>query len=214
LNEVKTILCYGDSNTWGYIPGTSERLPFAARWTGRLQSSLGSRYHVIEEGLNGRTTVWDDPYKPARNGLKTLRPILDSHTPLDLVILMLGTNDLKHYFSAHAPDCARGVALLVEAIRQSLYAGSPYAPRILLISPPHIRGLSPLLQLQFRGAEEKSLEFAEHYEQLAQEAGCLFLDAAEIVEPSEKDGVHLEPEGHEKLAEAICAVVVSVQSKV
>ena len=208
---MKNILCYGDSNTWGYIPGTSERLPYDARWTGRLQNALGESYRVIEEGLNGRTTVWDDPYKPARNGLKTLRPILDSHAPLDLVILMLGTNDLKHYFSVYAADCARGMALLVETIRQSLYAGSPYAPRILLIAPPPIRGLSPLLRVQFRGAEAKSLEFAEHYRQVAEEAGCLFLDAAKVVEPSAVDGVHLEAEGHETLAEVIRTIVVSVR---
>lgn len=78
---MKTILCYGDSNTWGYIPAAGERLPYEARWTGVLQKSLGDRCRVIEEGLNGRTTVWDDPFKPGRNGLKALRPILDTHAP-------------------------------------------------------------------------------------------------------------------------------------
>ena len=86
---MKTILCYGDSNTWGYIPGTGNRYPRQVRWTGVLQNLLGEKFHVIEEGLNGRTTVMDDPTRIAKNGLPYLRPCLDSHAPIDLVVLML-----------------------------------------------------------------------------------------------------------------------------
>jgi lysophospholipase L1-like esterase len=114
-----TILCYGDSNTWGYTPGTGKRYERHERWTGVLQQSLGNSAIVIEEGLNGRTTVLDDPTKPFRNGKDYLIPCLDSHAPLDLVILMLGTNDLKHRFGMSALDIGRNVATLLDMIRQS-----------------------------------------------------------------------------------------------
>lgn len=204
---MKTILCYGDSNTWGYIPGTGERLPYPVRWTGLLQAALGEQCRVIEEGLNGRTTVWDDPFKPGRNGLTSLRPVLDSHAPIDCIILMLGTNDLKHYRATHAADAARGAALLIETIQRTPCTRTGDAPVILLISPPEIRGLSPSLQLQFRDAENKSLKFSKHYKQTADDSGSLFLDAAQIVHPSAVDGVHLDPPGHEQLAKHIRALV-------
>ncbi|MBQ9959278.1 MAG: acylhydrolase, partial [Oscillospiraceae bacterium] len=97
----KRILCYGDSNTWGYIGGVGERFGRDVRWTGRLQTLLGSDYTVIEEGLNSRTTVWDDPVEMHKNGYTYLMPCLQTHRPLDLVIIMLGTNDLERRF--HVP---------------------------------------------------------------------------------------------------------------
>ena len=96
---MKTVLCYGDSNTWGYIGGTGERFAPEVRWPGVLQAALGGAYRVIEEGLNGRTTVFDDSIEEGRNGETYLRPCLQTHAPIDLVILMLGTNDLKRRFS-------------------------------------------------------------------------------------------------------------------
>ena len=122
---MKSILCYGDSNTWGYDPQTRSRFPHDVRWTGVLASSLGTGYRVVEEGLNGRTTRWDDPIEAGRNGLTFLQPCLESHLPLDLVIVMLGTNDLKQRFGLSASDIAQsaaehrklGEALAVEARR-------------------------------------------------------------------------------------------------
>ena len=105
---VKKILCYGDSNTWGYNPHTELRYPRAVRWTGVLQRGLGPAYHVIEEGLNGRTTVWDDPIEGYKSGKEYLVPCLETHKPMDLVVIMLGTNDLKHRFSLTAFDIATG----------------------------------------------------------------------------------------------------------
>ena len=116
---MKSILCYGDLNTWGYIPGTGERYPHDVRWTGVLKQTLGVGYHVIEEGLNGRTTVWDDPLMDGRNGKEYLTPCLASHAPLDSVIILLGTNDLKGRFSASVFDVASGIGLLVDIIRRS-----------------------------------------------------------------------------------------------
>jgi len=104
---VKRVLCYGDSNTWGYDPATRRRFAPDFRWTGVLANRLGPDHLVIEEGLNGRTTRWDDPIEPGRNGLALLRPCLDTHEPLDLVIVMLGTNDLKRRFNVTASDIAR-----------------------------------------------------------------------------------------------------------
>ena len=204
---MRTILCYGDSNTWGYIPGTGQRFSRQQRWPGILQRLLGDAFYVVEEGLNGRTTVWDDPFKPGRNGLAGLQPALDSHAPLDLVILMLGTNDLKHYRSAYAADCARGMELLIETVSKSAVGPSGGPPRILLVAPPVIGELSAQLSLQFRDAREKSREFASCFGELAQTTGCLFLDAAKIVEPSATDGVHLDEVGHERLAHGIAEAV-------
>src|SRR5512143_1112361 len=113
---MQTILCFGDSNTWGYNPETAERYPPDVRWTGVLQQKLGAQYRVIEEGLNGRTTVWDDPVQPGRNGRIYLGPCLESHRPLDAVVLFLGLNDLKVRFSATAEDIAKGAGALVEII--------------------------------------------------------------------------------------------------
>ncbi len=106
MDTIKTILCYGDSNTWGYIPATAGRYPPDVRWPGVMRKLLGEKYNVIEEGLNGRTTVWEDPYKPGRNGLELLIPILDSHNPIDLVVVMLGTNDLKHFYGVLCCRCS------------------------------------------------------------------------------------------------------------
>jgi lysophospholipase L1-like esterase len=108
--DMKVILCYGDSNTWGYDPHTQERFSSRVRWTGVLARQLGEEYHMIEEGLSGRTTVWDDPVEGLhKNGKNYLLPCLESHQPIDLVILMLGTNDLKMRFSVPAADIGRGI---------------------------------------------------------------------------------------------------------
>lgn len=99
---MKTIVCYGDSNTWGYDPVTMDRLPITQRWTGVLAQELGAGYRVIEEGLNGRTTVWDDPIEGYKNGKEYLIPCLETHRPIDLITILLGTNDLKMRFSVSA----------------------------------------------------------------------------------------------------------------
>ena len=119
MSGLKEVLCYGDSNTWGYNPITKERYEKDERWTGVLQNALGNDYHVIEEGLNGRTTVWDDPIEGFKNGKTYLIPCLETHKPLDLVIIMLGTNDLKKRFSLSAYDIAQGAGVLIDVVYKS-----------------------------------------------------------------------------------------------
>ncbi|MEY4394718.1 MAG: hypothetical protein RL595_1967 [Planctomycetota bacterium] len=199
---MKTILCYGDSNTWGYIPGTGNRYPRQVRWPGVLQNLLGEKFHVIEEGLNGRTTVMDDPTRIAKNGLPYLRPCLDSHAPIDLVVLMLGTNDTKHRFGLSAFDISEGVAMLVNIIQQSAAGLNNRAPAILLVSPV-VLDPAPEKSALFEGAAQKSRELAGHIENVAKANRCAFLDASLHTGVSPIDGIHLDEEGHQALGHAI-----------
>ena len=132
------ILCYGDSNTWGYNAETGDRFPDNVRWTGVLQNLLGPAFRVLEEGQPGRTTVWDDPIEEHRNGKTALYSTLECQSPVDLVILMLGTNDLKPRFSLNAFDIAAGAERLIRIIRTHLPDGQKQPPRILLVCPPPI----------------------------------------------------------------------------
>jgi len=203
---MKTILCFGDSNTWGYDPATAERFPRQERWTGVLRQELGEDYHVVEEGLNGRTTVWDDPIEGHKNGRDYLIPCLESQRPLELVILMLGTNDLKKRFSLSAFDIAQGAAVLVSVIQRSTAGPAGDAPRVLLMAPPPVGKLDRYREM-LEGAEVKSKLFAEHYRQVAEELRCEFLDTAEIITSSDLDGIHFEAGEHHKLGLAVAALV-------
>jgi len=204
----KQVLCYGDSNTWGYSPHTTERYPSLVRWVGVLAGALGADYDVIPEGLNGRTTVWDDPLEggPNKNGAKYLAPCLESHMPLDLVVVMLGTNDLKHRFSLTAFDIAQGVGVLVDIIRGSCAGRHGAPPRILLVVPPPLVELGDFRDM-FQGGLEKSKEFCEQYRRVAEEKGCPLLDASEHVTSSLLDGVHWEPDGHKAFGLAVASRV-------
>lgn len=202
----KTILCYGDSNTWGYDPATKERFPEDVRWVGRLRRRLGEGFEIISEGLNGRTTVWDDPIEEYRNGKTYLRPCLESHRPIDLVVLMLGTNDLKKRFSVSAFDIGRSVGLLLDIIHKSGTGPKAGAPKILLISPPPVGRLTEFAEM-FEGAPAKSKLLAKHYSEQAKLYDCEFLDAGRVIRSSDIDGIHLEAEEHTKLAEAIAEIV-------
>jgi lysophospholipase L1-like esterase len=206
---MKTILCFGDSNTWGYVPGSGRRYDRSQRWPGALQSALGDDYLVIEEGLNARTTVLEDPTKPlGKNGLTYLRPCLDSHAPLDLVILLLGTNDLKHRFALSAFDIAQNIAALVGVVQQSGSGQGGKAPPLLLLSP-HIGPLTGLASM-FAGAEEKSRQLAQHYRMVATQTGCHFLDVSEVVTASMADGVHWEADQHAALGEHLASKVQKI----
>ena len=202
---MKTILCYGDSNTWGYVPGTGRRYPFDIRWTGRVQQTLGSSFRIVDEGLSGRYTVWDEPFRPGRNGAALLQPILESHRPLDWVVLMLGTNDVLHFKDNTAFDAARGASLLIDIVRGTQAGLNDGAPPVLLISPPLIAELSEALSLKCHGEPVNSHQFSKYYRQVADEKQCEFLDAATVCKPSSVDGVHLDQEGHRLLADAIAA---------
>lgn len=205
---MKSILCYGDSNTWGYIPGTAQRYPCETRWPGVLQKELGPEHHIIEEGLNARTTVMDDPIRGGaiKNGLTYLRPCLESHAPIDLVILMLGTNDLKHRFGFSPYDIAANVATLIGVIQQSGAGVNGQPPSVLVLAPPYIGPLTALADL-FSGAAEKSRELARHYRAFADQMGCRFLDVATLVTASPIDGVHWAADQHVGLGKSLAPIV-------
>lgn len=199
---MKTVLCFGDSNTWGYDPATKERFPRHIRWTGVLASALGPEYQVIEEGLNGRTTVWNDPIEGYKNGHDYLIPCLETHRPIDLVILMLGTNDLKKRFSVSAFDIANSAGVLVGVIANSAAGPGGVAPHVLLMAPPPVAALSEFAEM-FEGSQEKSLKFGMHYRRVAEERACHFLDTGDLIHSSNLDGIHFEPGDHRKLGEAV-----------
>ena len=200
---MRTILCYGDSNTWGYDPETGERFPEDVRWPGVLRAKLGDDYRVIEEGLSGRTTVWDDPIEGVhKNGRTYLRPCLESHSPVDLVTLMLGTNDLKSRFGSPASDIAQGAAGLADMVSRSGCGPGGGAPAVLLISPPPVATLTDMAQM-FEGAEGKSRQFSEHYGRFAEQHGCEFFDASTVIVSSDVDGIHFDAGEHRKLGDAV-----------
>jgi lysophospholipase L1-like esterase len=206
MNE---IMCYGDSNAWGYSPESRDRFPRDLRWTGVLQRVLGGGYAVIEEGQGGRTTVWDDPVEGQKNGKAYLVPCLESHAPLDLVVLMLGTNDLKKRFSVSAYDIAQSVAALLDIIQRSGAGRNNGAPKILLLAPPPLGKLTELAEM-FDGGAEKSKKFGPYYREVAGRFGCSFLDTADVIRSSPLDGVHFEREEHLKLGQAVAALVKSI----
>lgn len=203
------ILCFGDSNTWGYNPATGERFPRDVRWTGVLQSELGPPYHVIEEGLNGRTTVWEDPVEGDKMGKRHLVPCLESQAPLDLVILMLGTNDLKQRFSAPSTDIAGGVGVLLEIIASSTAGSRAKAPPVLLVAPVPLGRLSAWADM-FQGGTEKSRALGRLYADLAREHGCAFFDAGSLIKCSDVDGVHFDAPAHRMLGEAVAREVKKI----
>lgn len=206
---MKTILCYGDSNTWGYIPAADHankaRYPRTVRWPGLLQKNLGEDYYVVEEGLNSRTTNLDYASPPERNGKTYLPPCLYTHAPIDLVILALGGNDTKAYFNRTAEEIKAGLGDLIDVIQQSLYGPElQSAPQILITTPaiPH-----PIIEtftdeegvLFLEGAVKKSEALIELFKELAEEKGCFYLDLS-AVRPSAIDGVHYDELGHQQLA--------------
>lgn len=197
----KRIICFGDSNTWGYCPGGS-RYPYNIRWTGRMAELTG--HTIIEEGLNGRTSVFPDPLLPWGTGTDYIEACVCSHAPFDLLIIMLGTNDMKTYVCNCPHASAAGIASLADKARNAL--GAP-ALKVLLIAPPAIGSWateieSTMLQLNQESIANSAL-ITKYLEPLAQLHGCYFLDAAKVTEACAEDAVHLSPEGHEALAKAV-----------
>ena len=201
IDTVRQILCYGDSNTWGYSPETGERYPYDVRWTSVAQKALGTDYRIIAEGMNGRTTVLHDPVEPGTNGLDYLVPCLISHKPLDAVIIMLGTNDTKHRFGLLASDIALGMKLLVKAIQAGDYGPDASVPRVGIISPAYVNEW--LDEGPFTKAHEISVRLAHEYILIANELGCAFLDASEHVFCGMPDGIHLNAQAHITLGNVV-----------
>ena len=157
---MKTILCFGDSITWGYEPGTAGRLPFESRWPGVVQASLGAGFLVVEEALNGRTTVTDSPFIDGRSGRAMLGPLLESHFPVDLVVILLGTNDLQAPLRLSASHAACGCWTLLDIVLKSRCGPGGTSPRALLVAPPPLGTTSGFTEVVFEGAQEESRKLA------------------------------------------------------
>lgn len=200
---MKNVLCFGDSNTWGYNPiKGGERHLYKDRWTTHLQSYLGEDYLIIPEGLNGRTTVWDDPVKGEVNGKKYLKPCLESHKPIDLVIIMLGTNDLKAKFNLPSVDIAAGVGVLIDIVKDSKCGPDNKAPELLILIPPEVRKLSNFKEV-FGDCHKKSKEFPRVYGEMATVKGVNYIDIGQTVRFSDADGIHYEVQELEKLGRLV-----------
>lgn len=200
----KRILCYGDSNTWGYIPGTGQRFDDDVRWTGVLQTQLGIDYTILEEGLSGRTTAMDNGADWTRNGSKLLLPVLQSHAPLDLVLVMLGTNDVKAVLQATPEKISQNMKYIVRAIKRAECGRGSQPPKILVIAPPPLGRMSGEVKLEFTdGGREKSLRLANFYHDVAAAESCAFFDAGSAIHTSEIDGVHFDAEEHRILGKTL-----------
>ena len=213
---MKTLLCYGDSNTHGTLPSTDPtvrlRLGPEERWPGVVRQRLGADWFVVEEGLGGRTTVRDDPvYGAHKNGLSGLPIALESHQPIDLVVLMLGTNDFKVIYSMTAIDIARAVAVLVERIRGAAASGRDgrTGPNVLLVSPPRVLEIGMQVELR-AGGTAKSERLGGLLADVAKAHSIPFLDAATLIKPSTIDGVHFLAPEHLKLGNAIADKILSL----
>ena len=216
----KRVLCYGDSNTWGFMPDGQPyglpycvRFPFEKRWTGIVQGLLGEDYRIIEEGLNGRTTMWDDPAAPYRNGVKYLDACIETHAPLDLILIMLGTNDLKPRISGRAYDSAEGVGVLAEKIRRNPCGRERGVPQIMIVSPVAVGShiAKSLFADEFGGMEshEESLKAPGYLAAKAKMQGCEFFDAAKYAKTG-PDAIHLDIESHKKLAKALAQKIKKI----
>ena len=198
---MKRILCFGDSNTYGYIPGGTGRYSEDIRWTGRLQKRLSSEAIIIEEGLCGRTTVFQDELRIGRRGVELLPVLLESHAPLDLVTVMLGTNDCKTVYGASAEVIGKGIEKILGQIKSI----SPQA-KILLISPILLG--DDVWKTEYdpefnRESVIVSKKLKNVYKKIAEKNNCMFLAASDIANPSERDQEHLDARGHEELANKI-----------
>jgi len=196
-DSAKTIVCYGDSNTWGRIP-EGERYPRSIRWPGALQMLLGENYEVVEEGLNGRTFVAEDLEAPQKTGITHLKAILKTHLPIDLIIVMLGTNDVKILYNLNAEEIAQH---LEETIKLIQVEG---IKKILVVCPPSIVERSDgKTDERYINRSKITEELPEHFKKVSDKSGCSYINAEEYISSSKIDGFHFDSEMHKKLAEVL-----------
>ncbi len=201
---MKNILCFGDSNTWGYTPLSGARYSINERWPRVLQANLGDKYHIIEEGLCGRTIASHMQDRSHRSGQELLPALLESHRPLDLVIVMLGTNDLQRCFNLSVEEIASNIKSFCLMIKNNEYISqNKPKTKILLISPAHLADLSIEDQLHFQGGQLKSKQLARHYSQVATDLHIEFLDAHSVVQTTNIDGIHWTKEQHNNFGEIL-----------
>jgi lysophospholipase L1-like esterase len=208
---MKTVMVYGDSNSWGAEPqperGVGGRFAPDVRWPGVMQKALGAGVQVIAEGLNGRTTCVDDPVEGHhKNGARFLQVALETHMPLDLVIIKLGTNDLKTRLSMQAGDIADGAVRLAEIVLGSASGPEGRAPKVLLVVPAPIAKLGWLTEM-FEGGTEKSRKLAKEFARAAAPRGIPVFEAGSVIASSEVDGIHLDAGAHRLLGEALAGRV-------
>ncbi len=213
MPQVRTILCFGDSNTYGAVPTLARtgrhRYSPERRWPGVMRRQLGAGWEVVEEGHPSRTTLRDDPIEGAhKNGLRALRICLESHMPLDLVIVMLGTNDLKHRFAANPSDIAESIDVLVNTIKQSEAGPAGSDPAVIVVAPAPMQEVDWLAEM-FQGGAEKSIRLPGLIRDVARRTGAGFLNAGDFVESSAVDGIHFDSDAHRilglELAKAVRA---------
>jgi lysophospholipase L1-like esterase len=217
MSDVKSIMCFGDSLTWGWIPvkegAPTHRYPFHQRWTGVMAGALGAGFHIIEEGLSARTTSLDDPNDPRLNGSTYLPSALASHLPLDLVIVMLGTNDTKSCFSRPTHQIANGMAKLVGQIASCTGGvGTTYAaPKILVVAPPPLAKMPhPFFDGMFDGGREKTAALAEQYRAMADFMKVEFFDAGSVITTDGCDGIHFTVGNNLDLGKALAGKVAQI----
>jgi len=209
------ILVYADSLSWGIIPNTRNRFPFDQRWPGILEIELirlGESVRVIEDCLNGRRTVWEDPFKPGRNDLIGIEQRIEVNSPLSLVILLLGTNDFQSMHQNNAWHSAQGIGAIVTAIRRAPLEPGMAIPEIFIVAPPQIQQPKGPIALKFNDAEQKGVGLAEAMEQIARELNCPFFDAGSVTRTSKVDGVHLDADQHVALGKALAKKVKQLLS--
>lgn len=204
------ILVYADSLSWGIVPTTRQRLAFEQRWPGVMELALchaGQPVRVIEDCLNGRRTVWEDPFKPGRNGLAGLAQRIEIHSPLALVVLMLGTNDFQSMHPHNAWHAAQGMGTLITAIRTAPIEPGMPVPPILVVAPPAIQTPRGPIAPKFEGGQDKCTGLANAYQTVCAETGCHFFDAGSVVHSSPHDGVHLDKAEHTTLGLALARTI-------
>lgn len=207
--DERRIVCFGDSNTWGYNPESGSRYSDDIRWTKLLEKKLGGDYRIIEEGQNGRTIANPDPWEwGTKCGMDQILPILESHMPMEALVIMLGSNDLKSKFGLPAPDIAGSLQNMLKSVRGHLryYLNNPDL-KILIIAPPALGdnfASSPFAEFfDEDSVVQKSKDISKWFELVAGQFGCEFLDATSQVTAGDVDSLHLSPEGHAKLAELV-----------
>jgi lysophospholipase L1-like esterase len=201
---MKNILCFGDSNTWGYEPVTKNRFNQKTRWTGVLQQTLGNKFRVIEEGLNGRTTIHNEKDRLIRSGAEILPVLIESHAPLDLIIIMLGTNDLKAKFNSTPSQISANIKTVCNLAKSNEYNPST---QVLLISPSHVVEMKQEDSYEFDGAMDKSKELAKYYKNVANELSINFFDASLVVKTTTKDGIHWTANQHSDFALQLAIII-------
>jgi len=205
-----TVVCFGDSLTWGFNPVDKSRYGHDVRWTRLLQKELGDGYHVVEEGINGRTTVFEDPVRGDKNGLQHLAGVRKTHMPIDLLIIMLGSNDLQDRFGLSADAIGLAMGRVLFAATQPTDDVEGRAPKVLLMSPPP---LGDFTGKEYEGVysnahgSAQSKRLAGVYERLAADYGVAFFDTGTVISASPVDAIHFEAGPQADLARAVAAQV-------